>query len=248
MRGVTHQIRRLLVKIIGLLLISMFGITGGSTHGALADNWGNPMHFEFIPKRPWLSGDKSAILGDGDIVSNTAAVLEQFLIQNRIPPNTEIHLNSRGGDVSAGLKMGRLIRAHHLHTWVGMYDQRAHRSVRQMLESTVNIGYCISSCTLAFLGGVERQIDYADGIYAVHQVTMECVNPNLPEADQHTEVSTCLTVTSAMIGVQEILGEVIEYVNEMGVDPRFVEQMTKADPKDMNSLSIWFLREYKITK
>lgn len=130
-----------------------------------------------------------------------------------------------------------------------MYDQRAHRSVRQMLESTGRdryIGYCISSCTLAFLGGVERQIDIYDGIYGVHQVKLECVNPNLPETDQHTEVSTCLTVTSAMIGVQAILGEVIEYVNEMGVDPRFVAQLTKADPKDINSLSIWYLLEYKI--
>jgi hypothetical protein len=239
------------VRIIGLLLISMFGITGVLTHGALADNWGHPMYFEFIPKSGsgLFSGDRSAILGDGDIASNTAAVLEGFLIQNGIPRNTEIHLNSRGGDVSAGLKMGRLIRAHHLHTWVGGYDQWEHRSFRQMSESTGQdryIAYCVSSCTLAFLGGVERQMDKYGGIYAVHQVKLECVNPNLPETDQHTEGSACLTAPSAMIGVQAILGDVIEYVNEMGVDPRFVVEMTRADPENVNSLSTEQMVQYKI--
>jgi hypothetical protein len=227
--------------IIGLFLVI------GSYHVALADNWGHPMRFELIPKHGsgLFSNDQSAILGDGDIVANTPDLLQQFLIQNRIPPGTEIHLNSRGGEVDPGIKMGRIIRANRLQTWVGGYNQWDHRSFKQMSESTGSdnyYAYCISSCTIAFLGGVERREDL--GEYAVHMVKFECVDPNQPE--QHNDVSSCLTVEKATIDIQALIGDIVTYVNEMGIDPRFVVEMTKAKPENTNSLSTEHMLEYKI--
>jgi hypothetical protein len=227
---------KVIPSLIGLLLISACAFS----RAALADNWGHPMNFELIPKTvnnmfsgtSMFNSDRSAILGDGDIKPDTAAILEQFLIKNRIPPNTEIHLNSRGGNLAAGLNMGRIIRAHGLHTWVGGYDQWAHRSFDQMSKSAGRdryLAYCVSSCTLAFLGGVERRTD--GSTYAVHQAKFECEDPNILENRLHTNVRICPTVASAMIGMQSILGEVIAYVSEMGVDPHFVVEMTKADPE-----------------
>ena len=236
---------RVIPALIGLLLMTTCG-----SRVALADRWGQPMGFELIPKSgsKLFSSDGSAILGDGDIQSNTPTILEQFLIDNSIPPKTEIHLNSRGGDLEAGLKMGRIIRAHGLHTWVGGYDQYSHRSFDQMSKSTgrdTYLAYCISSCTLAFLGGIERRREYR-GIYAVHQAKLECEDPNILQNRLHTHVPTCPTVASAMITMQSILGKVVAYVSEMGVDSRFVVEMTQADPDNINRLDNDKMLSYKI--
>jgi hypothetical protein len=219
-------------------------------HVARADNWGHAMRFALIPSSAnglkLFSSDRSAILGDGDIESDTPALLEQFLTTNRIPAGTEMHLNSRGGDVDAGLKMGRIIRAHRLNTWIGGYDQFAHRSFKQMYESTGHDrypAYCISSCTLAFLGGIERRTDASGSIYAVHQVRLECVNPNL---DSQPEVSSCLTVRSAQTQIQSIIGRIVSYIAEMGVNPQLIAEMAKAEPETVNSLSTDQMLQYKI--
>lgn len=95
------------MRLIPALPALLFLAALDAQHLARADNWGHPMTFALIV---------GSILADGDIVPDTPQELERFLAQNRIPINNKLFLNSRGGDLWAGLKMGTIIRAHRLHT------------------------------------------------------------------------------------------------------------------------------------
>jgi hypothetical protein len=229
---------RLIPALPTLLLLAALD----AQHFARADNWGHPMRFELIV---------GAILADGDIVSDTPDQLERFLARNSISINNKLILNSRGGDLWAGLKMGKIIRAHRLHTSVGGYNQWAHRSFDQMERSTGKeryYAYCISACTLAFLGGAERAMAF-DGLYAVHQASMECRDPNKQPADKTQQAAgkpLCPHSMDAFSAAQSMFGDLVEYVQKMGVDPAFVTEMSKADPDGMNILSYDVMLKYKI--
>ena len=91
-------------------------------------------------------------------------------------------------------------------------------------------GYCISSCTLAFLGGVERQILDDHVIFAVHQISRQCHDPNDPgsPAVDATGLSPCPTFKVAMAEAQESSAEILAYIRRMGVAPEFSTRMSRS--------------------
>ena len=84
-------------------------VTAGS---AAADNWGSPMTFRIGQWGGWFDSDPGikAIFADGDFVSSTADDFEIFLATNPVEPGTFVTLNSRGGNVLAGMLLGTMIR------------------------------------------------------------------------------------------------------------------------------------------
>ena len=91
------------------------------------------------------------LLAEGGVGDNEAAALAGALSQ--AGNIDELWMSSPGGNMAQGLKMGRLIHSRGL-------------AVR------VPAGHaCISSCTLAFLGGALRSVD-AGAYYGIHMFTV----------------------------------------------------------------------------
>ena len=124
-------------------------------------------------------GSRDYIFADGYFCPDTDQKFQQFLTQNPAKaPNTIVVLNSGGGNLAAGLRMGVIIRQQKMWTQVGsqlplMIPQNENipaKSVPYIAEpaSPPFPGECDSACTLAFMGGTHRTIGYASN-YGVHQ-------------------------------------------------------------------------------
>jgi len=184
----------------------------------------NPMTFDSWRDTSgvaWGQGVRDYIFADGEITQATPAALTAALTRYQAHPGTILVLNSPGGDLDAGLAMGRIIRSHGLWTSVGT-------AVPLALGPTPNVnpayfpyvqapsappfpGYCYSSCTLAFLGGVVRTVGFTSD-YGVHRFYFEGQQPSSSEGVAEGEKG---------------MAEIVHYVKEMGVDPDFVLEMAK---------------------
>lgn len=72
-----------------------------------------------------------------------------------LPAGTVVLLHSQGGDLSSGIRLGQIIRQKNFNTRVGQIEEQQASIIKAP-------GSCLSSCALAFLGGVQRQLDVRD--------------------------------------------------------------------------------------
>lgn len=93
------------------------------------------------------SGNGRILMAEGGVGSSEGARLAAAI--SSAGNIDEVWLASPGGDLAEGIKMGRILRGKGL-------------SVRVPANHA-----CISSCTVAFLGGVIRTVD-AGGYYGIH--------------------------------------------------------------------------------
>jgi len=214
---------------------------------AYADNAGKPMTFEWGT----VYGDKQAIFADGDFTIDTPAALNAFLKRSVYTPDTVVYLNSLGGDLGAGMEVGKIIREAHLNTGVARNtrDPAQANTIDLDAFSRVYPGYCVSACSLAFLGGVSREVK-AGATYAVHQVSMNCVDKRKARSQfpwvTMPNVNYCPELDEALAMVQIASGAVVEYVRSMGADPIFLTEMSKAGPNTINALTEEQLDAYRI--
>lgn len=232
----------------GARLIAAFAALALGAPAAGADNAGRPMTFEWGT----VYGDVPAIFADGDFTVDTPAALRAFLKRSAThTPDTMIYLNSLGGDLSAGMEVGKIIREEHLNTGVARNtrDPAAANTIDLDAFSRVYPGYCVSACSLAFLGGVKREVK-AGSTFAVHQVSMNCVDKRKARNEfpwvALPNVNYCPELNEALAMVQIANGAVVEYVRSMGADPIFLTEMSKAGPNTINSLTEEQLNAYRI--
>ena len=114
-------------------------------------------HDHFAP----LGMDFRLIDATGPFVKGTAAEFRLFVEQNKIKDGAVVVLESNGGSVAEALSMGHMIR--------------------QMGFDTEVNSHCFSSCTLAFLGGVRRNVRGVKPEFGVHRVS---TNPPLDDPAQ----------------------------------------------------------------
>jgi len=185
-------------------------------------------------------GPREYIFADGYICSETDKKFEDFLKQNPPKgPNTTVVLNSGGGDLAAGMRMGLIIRKQKLWTQVGS-------EFPLMIPENENIrpdavpyisepaappfaGNCASACTLTFMGGINRTINYASN-YGVHQ--FEAANQN---SNANTESET-----------EAAAAAVVAYLSEMGVSPNYMVYMVKKTGNDVTNLTMAELQQLNI--
>lgn len=214
---------------------------------AHADNAGRPMTFEWGT----VYGDTQAIFADGDFTLDTPHALRAFLKRSVYTPDTVIYLNSLGGDLGAGIEVGKIIREAHLNTGVARNsrDPAQVNTIDLDSYSRVYPGYCVSACSLAFLGGVSREVKNG-ATFAVHQVSMNCVSKNKARSQfpwlVMPNVTYCPELDEALSMVQVAQGAVVEYVRSMGADPIFWTEMSKAAPSAINALTEDQLDAYRI--
>jgi hypothetical protein len=121
----------------------------------------------------------------------------------------QVNLDSRGGDVFAAIKIGRLIRKYDGTTVIG-YSQNSLFWPRPAFSSPPS--KCYSSCALIFIAGVERKGFDELGLH----------RPYLAAAPQSRVILEKR--------VPLMLSMVKSYVAEMGITDNFYQQMVNTEP------------------
>lgn len=86
----------------------------------------------------------------GNIDAGAPERFEALLRSGKVPRGSDVYLNASGGDLQAGMALGRLFRANMITTHLGV-PRRTSRSPAAPREAS-----CLGPCTLAYLGGVYR--------------------------------------------------------------------------------------------
>ena len=132
-----------------------------------------------------------------------------------------VYFNSSGGDLSAAEELGRLIRAKGYATQIGKLTSD---------QKQVGRGVCESACPIAFVGGKFRLLDSNTGQLRVHRFYL---------ARQGRWASD-----SGVLFTAE--RELRTYLDEMGVNPEFLEVMMKTPPDQMLTISKRSSYEWKL--
>jgi hypothetical protein len=163
--------------------------------------------------------DLAVFLLEGPIQGGETLALEGFV--GRLPPNRSVAviLNSPGGNLDEGMKLGRFVHRARVSTFVLGYG-----------------GGCFSACAIAFLGGRDRdgrpsRVKMTGGSLGFHQFRRvrdaAKANQKFTKADIEQEVA--ITRRTAL--------SIIEYLSDIGEDMSFLHLMLKAPTADVNLLS-----------
>jgi len=192
------------------------------------------------------------IVADGEIVASTPADFLGFLKARNVTPGAryEVYLNSPGGSLIGGIRLGEAIRHFGFGTRVAASVPLNFGSGRYQFE-TDGPGECYSACAFTFLGGKWRIAQ--DRSLGVHQHYMDAAIKD-PLAKNFS--ASDLSVQQALSGL------LADYVVRMGVDARFLTRASSALPSEiylfpadeMNAFGItwddvdysdWVLEPYK---
>jgi hypothetical protein len=185
-------------------------------------------------------GAREYIFADGYFCPDTDQKFQQFLTQTPPKaPNTIVVLNSGGGNLGAGMRMGRIIRQQKMWTQVGsqlplMIPQNENIPAQTVpylseLTSPPFAGECASACTITFMGGVSRTIGYGSN-YGVHQFAS---NTQASGAALQSDTE----ITSAQL---------VAYLTEMGISPNYMVDMVQKTGNDVTNLSMKELQQLNI--
>lgn len=176
------------------------------------------------------------IAATGQITEGTAKRFESFMRARGQKGCHSLVIDSPGGLLIEGLKLGYAIRNHGCTTIVGrtvsIYDPDwpSHKDTAP--------GECYSACAYAFLGGERRWIS-EDDKYGVHQhFYAKAITAPLEK-----------TLTSIDFSKSQFLtGLLVAYVIDMGADPRLVSFASMVDPRNnIKVLSRSELELFRIT-
>ena len=189
------------------------------------------------------------IVGEGVIGSDTHESFMSFLSAEELVDarGLRIHLNSPGGDLIGGLRLGLAFRQQKVNTAVSsavvtdIYDSGI-RIVGPSAEAE-----CSSACVFAFAGGVNRyaseRTSQADvgfqslGRLGVHQF----YDPSTLE-----DPSAASLNAEDRIADQRIIAILLGYLSEMGVSAELLQLAAATDPRDMHYLTEQELRRVRI--
>jgi hypothetical protein len=155
-------------------------------------------------RAPTELGSGEVILAQGQIERQSSDLLAQFV--GDLPRGTTVVLQSLGGDLMGGLRLGQFIRARGFNTYLPAKLEGSEAALKDAKWQ----GKCISSCAYSFLGGLERKVQ-SGGQYGVHQFRSQ---DNGLDPVQTQKISA-------------ILGK---YMDAMGVNRLLLDQALLTDP------------------
>jgi hypothetical protein len=176
---------------------------------------GEPMTFS-MAEGDGPMGVRRWVAASGQIQRDTASKFLAFKASNPVE-GLFMALDSNGGSVGAGMALGKMVRAAGMQTIIG---RTITISDKQGLRSA-DVS-CASSCVLVLMGGVRRHVPGDTGV----DVHMFSVNLNA-EGEKARPDITMRDVEDA----QRAMARHAIYVNEMGINPRYLELMTEASFK-----------------
>jgi len=162
------------------------------------------------------------VAAEGEITPATPRAFEEFIKNRSYPPvpYETIRLNSPGGSLIAGLKLGYLFRQYQTFTTVGGTRPN------QFFDDQID-GICASACAYAFLGGVRRTLDPGARL-GVHRFYKGSAADNLA-AGQYS--------AKDLDDTQRAFAALVLYIRNMGVDPGFVGLADQAAPDQIHWVS-----------
>jgi len=156
----------------------------------------------------------------GEIAAGTAERFERFLQARGRDKCRLVVMDSPGGLLTEGMKLGHALRKHGCTTAIG-------RTVSAQLEDAPNLknvepGQCYSACAYAFLGGERRWVD-AMSRYGVHQhYRADALVAPLEKTLSSLDMSQS----------QFLTGLLVAYVMEMHVNPLLVTVAAMTAPHE----------------
>lgn len=156
-----------------------------------------------------LMGQKSWRLYLNGSIGESDHIRVQREVEKIAGNHFRVFLNSTGGDLFAGLELGRLFRSRGAWTYIGRENNGDFPEIPLP-------GKCYSACALAFLGGFYR---FDGGDIGVHRAWKETINPTDFDAGQ------------------VISSRVTAYIRDMGVDIRLQEKAMKKGKNQIYILS-----------
>lgn len=146
---------------------------------------------------------------EGTIDANASERLEQYILQNKVPQLSTVVINSEGGSLVEGMRLGRVIRKYGLNTDVGK------RTAKSKEPWETEPGVCFSACTLAYVGGKFRYLKTGSR-YGVHRFYSSSASGSDMDVAQ---------LASAAI---------VAYLREMDVDSELFTLSTKAGRNEIH--------------
>jgi len=225
------------------------------------DAFDKPMSFSWATTKGNMT-TSAWIAAVGVITEETPQEFREFLDREGAD-GAQVVLHSPGGNLAAGLELGRIFRAREMTTHIGRSQRQieTHDSACDTWFDDVEAGVCASSCAYAFLGGRERFVSSpyyptTGNLLGFHQFYG---NPSrgsaMMSADEVEEIeATTLSVAQALTG------QIVLYAIEMGVDPSIVAFASATASDDLyypseqeieelsiasgSGLSDWFMEPY----
>jgi hypothetical protein len=166
----------------------------------------------FPPDRPTsaLMGSRAwRIYASGLIDEDADRRLEELIHRNNIPYHSDIFLNSAGGSLVGGMKLGKVMRKYLLHSNVGQLD------LSSKYQGSLTAGNCYSACAMAYLGGEYRFL-MTGSVYGIHRFYLDkqtkkdadlaqMMSAVVVEYIRSMDVSTELFALAASAGRDEIV-------------------------------------------
>lgn len=227
-----------------LLLTCSLTIIGNRAVAGFSD----PMSF-FVAANGGNCANCSWIVGEGVIGADTHGRFMEFLSDEGLldARGLRVHLNSPGGDLIGGLRLGNVFRQQQVNTAVSaapvteIYDSGL-RIMGASVESE-----CSSACVFAFAGGVNRYASentpFSDvgfqslGRLGVHQFY---------DPDTLSDPSAASLNAEDRIADQRIVALLLGYLSEMGVSAELLQLAAATDPRNMHYLTETELRRVRI--
>jgi hypothetical protein len=201
----------MMIKVLQVaLLISLPWLYLGECQKAAAQP-AEQMQFSVVkvPGVTQQEADTIYIYASGVIDPDAASRFQTLVADSKFPAGSNVFFNSPGGNLLAGINLGRQIRADGFYTYVN-----AANGMDSYGTPSRKAGLCASACTLAFLGGRFRYID-ANSVYAVHRFYS-------PTAE-----------TDGVDIAQILSAAIVQYMRDMGVDPGLFTLMTEGGRTDV---------------
>ncbi|MDO1527282.1 hypothetical protein QMK61_00405 [Fulvimonas sp. R45] len=86
----------------------------------------------------------------GNFGTEAVRQVQRLLGEGKIPPGSDVYLDSSSGDVASGMALGRLFRAARLNTHLGAWREASRHGMPARPAT------CLDACAYAWLGGLYR--------------------------------------------------------------------------------------------
>jgi len=188
------------------------------------------------------------IAATGKITPETPSQFIKFLREHG--SSGQVVLHSPGGNLVAGMQLGRVFREQGLSTHVGetvRYDMEREFPCRTWVDH-VKAGECSSACEWAFLGGVTRFVHSPYYPTKHNRLGFHQFFSTVDAAGQIVSQEQANEIRNSSLSVAQYLtGLTVDYSLDMGIDARAVTFATHTDSSDMLYPSDEELAEFKVT-